>query len=73
MRWKQLLSPIENLDADAARKYMDEHGEGEYTLLDVRQPGEYDRERIPGSKLIPLPALMDRIGELDPEKPVLTY
>ena len=52
---------------------MERHKEGSYTLLDVRQPGEYERERIPGAKLIPLPELTDRLDELDPDKPVLTY
>ncbi|MBW1643029.1 MAG: sulfurtransferase, partial [Deltaproteobacteria bacterium] len=44
-----------------------------YTLLDVRQEGEYEQSRIPGATLIPLPELMDRLDELDPEKPVITY
>ncbi len=73
MRWKQLLSPLRNLDAPAAGEYMDQHPEGKYTLLDVRQPKEYAGGRIPGAKLIPLPQLMDRLDELDPKKPVLTY
>ena len=73
MRWKQLLSPAESLDTQAAKTYMDEHKEGTFTLLDVRQPGEYEKDRIPGAKLIPLTDLPNRLGELDPEKPVITY
>ena len=46
---------------------------GTYTLLDVRQPGEYEKAHIPGSKLIPLPQLLNRMAELDPEKPVIIY
>jgi rhodanese-related sulfurtransferase len=49
------------------------HKEGTYTLLDVRQPSEYEKGRIPGSKLIPLPELASRMGELDPQKPVIAY
>jgi len=52
---------------------MAEHKEGSYTLLDVRQPGEYVSGRIPGATLIPLPELSDRLGELDPQKPVIAY
>lgn len=52
---------------------MDDHGEGDYTLLDVRQPKEYANTHIPGAKLIPLPELADRLDELDPGKPVVTY
>ena len=42
-------------------------------MLDVRQPSEYEQAHIPGAKLIPLPELNDRLDELDPNKPVLTY
>ena len=73
MRWKQFLTPVESLDVDAAKAFMDEHEEGSFTLLDVRQPGEYEKARIPGAKLIPLPELSDRLGELDPERPVIAY
>jgi rhodanese-related sulfurtransferase len=61
------------MDTDEAKAYMAEHKEGTFTLLDVRQPGEYEKERIPGAKLVPLPELSDGIGELDPEKPVIVY
>ena len=73
MRWKELFMPAANLDAKEAEDFVREHREGTYTLLDVRQPGEYEQTRIPGSKLIPLPELGDRIGEIDPEKPVIVY
>lgn len=73
MEWRQFFTPVKSFNTDEARTYMERHKEGSYTLLDVRQPGEYERERIPGAKLIPLPELTDRLDELDPDKPVLTY
>jgi rhodanese-related sulfurtransferase len=73
MKWKQFLTPVKSMNADEARTYMAQHPEGTYTLLDVRQPGEYERERIPGSILIPLPELSSRLGELDPKKPIIVY
>ena len=73
MEWRQFFTPVQSLNTDEAQTYMKEHKEGSYTLLDVRQPGEYEKERIPGAKLIPLPELSDRLGELDPGKPVITY
>jgi len=73
MKWKQFLTPVKSMDAEKARTYQEGHKEGSYTFLDVRQPGEYERERIPGAKLIPLPELADRLDELDPDKPILTY
>ena len=73
MRWKQFLVPVGSMDTEEARTYIGNHKEGTYTLLDVRQPGEYEKARIPGAKLIPLPQLSNRLGELDREKPILVY
>ena len=73
MKWKELLTPVASMDAEEARRFMNEHKEGSYTLLDVRQPTEYEAARIPGATLIPIGELPDRIGELDPEKPVIAY
>jgi rhodanese-related sulfurtransferase len=73
MRWKQFFIPVQNMEADEVRSYMAEHGSGDYTLLDVRQAGEYERARMPGGLLIPLPELTDRLGELDPAKPTIIY
>ena len=73
MKWKDLLKPVGNMDPAEARAYMAERPEGTYTLLDVRQMREYEESRIPGSTLIPLPQLSDRLQELDPEKPALVY
>jgi sulfur-carrier protein adenylyltransferase/sulfurtransferase len=70
---KKLFTPVESLDADQARAYIAEHKEGSFTLLDVRQPGEYEQAHIPGAKLIPIAQLPNRMGELDPEKPVIAY
>jgi molybdopterin/thiamine biosynthesis adenylyltransferase/rhodanese-related sulfurtransferase/molybdopterin converting factor small subunit len=36
-----------------------------FVLLDVREPHEYEIAKIPGSKLIPLGELPQRVGELD--------
>jgi rhodanese-related sulfurtransferase len=73
MKWKQLFTPTESLEASDLRTFIAEQPEGSYTLLDVRQPGEYEESHIPGSLLIPLPELTDRIHELDPEIPTIVY
>jgi len=73
MKWKSFITPVENLDAEAVRTFMNGHREGTYTLLDVRQPAEYEKGRIPGAKLVPLPELADRLLELDPDTPVIAY
>jgi 3-mercaptopyruvate sulfurtransferase SseA len=70
---KKLFTPVKSMNNQAAKKFMAEHPEGSYTLLDVRQPGEYEGEHIPGAKLIPLPGLKDQLSRLDKQKPVLVY
>lgn len=73
MRWKQFFTPVKSIDADHARALMDEKPEQEMTILDVRQPNEYEAGHIPGAKLIPLPDLGNRLSEIDPQKPTLIY
>ncbi|MEW6671788.1 MAG: rhodanese-like domain-containing protein [Thermodesulfobacteriota bacterium] len=73
MRWKQFFTPVQSVDAEEARKYMADHPHDAFTILDVRQPGEYEIGHIPGAKLIPLPDLTERLSEIDPRKPAIVY
>ena len=52
--------------ADAAALPRD----GSVTLLDTRTPGEYSRGHIEAFVNIPVDELRERLGELDPSKPV---
>jgi sulfur-carrier protein adenylyltransferase/sulfurtransferase len=73
MQLKKLFTPVGSMDADEAKAYMAGHREEDYTLLDVRQPGEYEDSHLPGAKLMPLPGLSDTYQELDPEKPTIVH
>ena len=73
MKWKEFLTPVKSMNSREAKAYMTGHREGTFTLLDVRQPGEYEKSRIPGAKLIPLPELVERLNELDPDRPLIAY
>jgi len=42
-------------------------------ILDVRNPEEYQICRIPGSTLIPLPDLPNRLPELDPDREMVVH
>ena len=42
-------------------------------LLDVRERAEASFASLPGSVLIPLGELPDRVGELDPEVSIVVY
>ncbi|MBF0495218.1 MAG: ferritin-like domain-containing protein [Deltaproteobacteria bacterium] len=69
----KLFSPAEPMDPDEVREYLESHPAGTYTLLDVRQPAEYEAEHMPGAKLVPLPLLADQMSELDKDRPTIVY
>jgi rhodanese-related sulfurtransferase len=73
MRWKQFFTPVKSIDADQARDIITGKSPADLTILDVRQPGEYESGHIPGAKLIPLPDLGARIGEIEEAKPTIVY
>ena len=73
MKWREFLTPVKSMETGEARSYIAGHNEGSFTLLDVRQPGEYEKAHIPGAVLMPLPELSDRLEELDPAKPLIAY
>jgi rhodanese-related sulfurtransferase len=73
MNWKSLFSSDVNMSPADVKEFIAEHKPEEFQLLDVRQPKEYEKEHIPGAKLIPVKDLMDRLKELDPAKPTFVY
>lgn len=73
MRWRQFFTPVTSLDFDACKTFLDGMPADDVTVLDVRQPNEYEEGHIPGARLIPLPQLGDRLKELNPDKPVVVY
>jgi len=56
------------------RELRDRRDSGEhFTLLDVREPFEFEIARIEGASLIPLGELPERWQELDREEEILVY
>lgn len=68
-----MTQQIQMMDSEQARSYMEKHKPDQYTLLDVRQDWEYEEFHIPGARLVPLHDLIDRVDEVDRDKPVLVY
>ena len=64
---------VTSVTPDEVRSVLDRDEKGEYLLLDVRQPEEYEASHIPGAMLIPLGELEARQGELDRGKKIITY
>ncbi len=56
---------LSEIDAGTLGQWL---AEGSCVLVDVREPSEYEVDRIEGSKLIPLGQLEGRLSELDPSK-----
>jgi len=64
---------VRSLGPDDLRAFQAAHPVGSYTLLDVRQPVEYEGGHLPGTTLLPLPELAEGPSKLDPEVPVVVY
>lgn len=70
---KKMFTPTSVLNPEEAKKFMEQQSEGTYTLLDVRQPWEYEEDHLPGAQLVPLGDLKEGSQGLDPDKPTLVY
>lgn len=64
---------IKSLKPDEIKAILNKDKKGEFLLLDVRQPEEYEDGHIPGATLIPLGELETRQGEIDRSKKIITY
>jgi rhodanese-related sulfurtransferase/rubrerythrin len=73
MNDSSLFREIPTWTVDEVRNYLEQHGPEEYILLDVRQPEEYEEGHMPGSRLIPVGELHQRLDELDRTKPAIVY
>jgi len=47
--------------------------EGNVQIIDVRSPEEWSSGHLPGAVHMPLAALPDRVGELDPTRPIIVH
>ena len=67
------FKPVPTWTAEEVREFLDRENPQDYNLVDVRTPREYEKEHLPGARLMPMDELEDRIRELDPEKVTITY
>ena len=66
---------VENLARGIVKQFRVEDvkdlpGDGSVTLLDARTPWEYENGHIEGFRNIPVDELRERLGEIEPDKPV---
>ena len=67
------FKPVSTWSAEKIREFLSQESHGEYNLVDVRQPKEYEQGHLPGAQLIPVGELPNRLDELDLNKPTLVY
>jgi rhodanese-related sulfurtransferase len=67
------VDEIKTLASGEVKAVLDKDKKGEFLLLDVRQPEEYEAGHIPGAMLIPLGELEARQEELERDKKIITY
>ena len=64
---------IVGLTPEELRQFIQQRHERTYTLIDVRQPGEYEYGHIPGALLIPLPRLVQSMENLPQDRELIFY
>jgi rhodanese-related sulfurtransferase len=67
------FKPVSTWPAEKVKKFLAQESPQAYNLVDVRTPKEYQGGHLPGARLIPIPELENRLAELDPKKPTVTY
>lgn len=67
------FKPVSTWSTEKIRGFLREKNPGEYNLIDVRTPKEYEKGHLPGAQLIPVGELADRLSEIDPHKPSIVY
>jgi rhodanese-related sulfurtransferase/rubrerythrin len=64
---------FEEVSPEQLREYIQNKREGDYLLIDVRQPVEYTGGHIPGANLIPLMELEAKLFELPGDRDMIFY
>ena len=67
------FKPVSTWSPERVRLFLKQKNSGEYNLIDVRTPEEYEQGHLPGARLIPVGELADRLSELDPKKTTVVY
>jgi sulfur-carrier protein adenylyltransferase/sulfurtransferase len=73
MQWRPFMTALKSIDAHQAGAFLADKTVETVTILDVRQPAEYEAGHIPGAVLAPLPELTDHLQHIDLNQPLLVY
>jgi rhodanese-related sulfurtransferase len=67
------FKPVSTWPPKKIRQFLKEKNSGQFNLVDVRTPKEYEAGHLPGARLIPVGEMASRFSELDPNKPTIVY
>ena len=62
---------MQQINPTQLRAWLDDPHREKPMLLDVREPWEYERARIEGSRLVPMREVPARVAEIDDDKEVV--
>lgn len=71
--WVKSGRPFDSYETMSVHEVHRRLGDESYTLLDVRQPSEWDQGHLPGARYLFLPEILRRHQQLDKSKPVVVY
>lgn len=54
MKWQSLFSAVKSWTTPEVKELIDSYPAGDYQILDVRQPREYQATHLPGAIFMPL-------------------
>jgi len=72
MRLTDIFHKVDTISPDEAKQLLSD-SKNEIMLIDVREPGEYEQGHLPGAFLLPMSGIVDKMNDLDPSKPIITY
>jgi rhodanese-related sulfurtransferase len=62
---------MNQINASQLKAWLDDAARDQPVLLDVREPWEYEKARIEGSRLVPMREVPARMAEIDEDKEVV--
>jgi len=73
LKISDLFTRVDKLTVAETKNMIEKKGHDGMTLIDVREPSEYETGHIPGARFVPLSHFLDNMGKLDLSKPAVTY
>lgn len=70
---RSYFTDLDDLEPVSRETLLDRLREGQVTVLDVRPADEFALGHLPGALNIPLEALEQRLGDLDPDQEIVAY